>query len=183
MHLANNPHYLVPSINSHEITAQAEKNKIDVIMPVSSGLRILDTIRSSLTVDSILSTSDMAYAKEGKSFNTYEKEFGDTDGPFYLGLVATDTYNNIVSNLVVYSTEAMFDESTLTYGNADILSGTIGFLSGEMASLSITAKSVIPEMILLTQQQALFWGAVIIIILPVFILIVGAMVSLKRRKR
>jgi ABC-2 type transport system permease protein len=183
MHLTNNPHFLVPSISNHEITTQVESNKIPVIMPISSGLQISDTKRSSLKVDPILSTSDKAYAKEGTSFNTYEKENGDIDGPFYLGLAATDTYNDITTNLVVYSTEAMFDESTSTYGNAAILSGTIGFLSGDAAPLSIPTKSVVPEMIQLTQQQAIFWGAMVVIIIPVLILFAGVMVSLRRRKR
>jgi ABC-2 type transport system permease protein len=183
MHLPNNPHYIVPNVINHEITSQVEDNNIPVIMPISSGLQISDTKRSSLTVDPILSTSDKAYAKLGTSITTYEKGDGDINGPFYLGLAATDTYNNVNSNLVVFSTEGTFDESTATYGNADILSGTIGFLSGDMATLSIPTKSVTPETVQLTQQQAIFWGAVVVIILPVIILLIGVMVSLKRRKR
>lgn len=183
MHLSNNPHFIVPNILSHEITSQVKDNQIPVIMPISSGLRISDTKRNSLTIDPILSTSDSAYSKEGTNFTTYEKEEGDIEGPFYLGLAVTDAYNEVTSKLVVYSTEGTFDESTATYGNSDILSGTIGFLSGDMDTLSIPTKSVTPELIQLTQQQAILWGAVVVIIVPVIILVTGVMVSLKRRKR
>jgi ABC-2 type transport system permease protein len=183
MHLSNNPHFIVPNILSHEITSQVKDNQIPVIMPISSGLRISDTKRNSLTIDPILSTSDSAYSKEGTNFTTYEKEEGDIEGPFYLGLAVTDSYNEVTSKLVVYSTEGTFDESTATYGNSDILSGTIGFLSGDMDTLSIPTKSVTPELIQLTQQQAILWGAVVVIIVPVIILVTGVMVSLKRRKR
>ncbi|MHB8128852.1 MAG: Gldg family protein [Mobilitalea sp.] len=184
MHLTNYPHFLAPTILSHEITEQAINNQIPVIMPVTAGLLISDTKRSSLIVEPILETSNSAYVKPGSSFTTYEKEDKDIDGPFYVGLAATDAYNGVTAKLVVYSTEAMFDVSTVSYGNAAILSGTIGFLStGDMELLSIPTKSVTPDFIYLTQQQAFSWGAVAVIFIPAFILIIGVMVSLRRRKR
>jgi ABC-2 type transport system permease protein len=184
MHLTNYPHFLAPTIINHEITEQAISKQIPVIMPVTAGLLISDTKRSSLTVEPLLETSDTAYAKPGSSFKTYEKEEKDVDGPFYLGLAATDTYNDVTAKLVVYSTEAMFDVSTVNYGNSAILSGTIGFLSsGDMKLLSIPTKSVTPDYIYLTQEQAFTWGAVTVIFIPAFILIIGVMVSLRRRKR
>lgn len=183
MHMTNYPHYLVPTLESHDITANASNNQIPVLMPVCSGLAISDTLRSSLTVEPLMTTSDSAYAKVGTEFTTYEKEDGDINGPFYLGLAATDTYNGVTSQIVVYSTELTFDEGTSQYGNSDLLSGTISYLSGDTGTLSIPTKSVTEDQVYPSQEEALLWGFVVVVLLPVGILIAGIMVCLKRRKK
>jgi ABC-2 type transport system permease protein len=183
MHLTNNPHFLVPSLENHDITNQTSDKQIPVIMPISSGLQISDTLRSSLTVEGLLSTSDSAYSKIADQVTTTEKEAGDIDGPFYLGIAATDTFNGVTSTVVVYSSESVFDEATATYGNANILTGTIGYLSGDMETLSIPTKSVEANYIYTTEQQAIIWGIVVALFIPSIILITGIVVSLKRRKK
>ncbi len=183
-HAQNTPHYLVPDILSHEITAGAIENGRYIIMPVSSGLQIIDNTRSSLTVKPLLKTSDKAYSKVGENWTTNDKEAGDIDGPFYLGLVATDTFKGVSSNLVVYSAEFIFDDASIqSFGNYDALTGTVNYLAGDAAPVSVRTRSLIPEALRLTQKQTNAWGAVVIFILPLFILSAGAVVCLRRRKR
>ena len=102
----------------------------------------------------------------------------------FVGLLATDQFDNITSNLMVFSARAIFDEGVLLgYGNGDLLSGAIGYLSGDMEAISIPTRSLASNYITLTQKQAISWGAVAIIVIPAIILGIGVFVCLRRRKR
>ena len=184
MHLPNYPNFLVPDVVKHDITNQVIDDKVYVITPVASGLTISDTTRSSLTVAPLLQTSDAAYAKQNIHADTTSKEKGDIEGPFYIGLLASDTYNGVTSNMAVFSAKMMFDDNLIQgYGNGNLLSGTIGYMSGDKAPISIASKSIAADHIYVTQQQGILWGALVILVLPVFILVTGVVVNLKRRKR
>lgn len=184
MHLPNNPHFLVPQILSHDITQHAIDKKVFVISAVASGLNISNTKRSSLTIDPLLSTSASAYSKVNINSATVSKEDGDINGPFYVGLLATDTYQNVTSHMAVYTSGLFFDDSAIEkYGNGDILTGTVGYLSGQATALSIPTKSLAQARLNVTQQQGIIWGAVAIFIIPFLILVTGIIVTLKRRKR
>lgn len=184
MYVPNNPHYLVPTIDSHEITRGALDNKVLVFSPVSSGLTIKDAPRSSLTVAPLLTTSDKAYSKVDIYTKTLDKAEGDIDGPFNLGVVATDTYNNATAKLIVFSSDAIFEDNIIkSYGNGDILTGSVKYLAGEGTSIAIPSKSILPEYIKLTQQQAAFWGAVTVLLIPILLLVTGFFVTLRRRNR
>jgi ABC-2 type transport system permease protein len=180
---SNYPDNLLPIIESHEITAQANDSQAPVYMPLSSGLTISDTKRSSLTIEKLLSTSDSAFSRVNIESTNPDKEDGDIDGPFYLGLAATDTYNDVTSTIVVYSSTATFDDDTMQAANPELLSGTVNYLAGDANVLSIPAKSLVSEKIYPTQKQIIFWGAIVIFVIPAFIITVGIAVSLRRRKK
>lgn len=180
---ANYPLYLLPELKSHDITRQAKESRIPVLVMGGSGLKISDTLKSSLTVEPLLVTSDLAYSKVGEKFTVTTKEPGDVSGPFNVGLLATDTYNDITSKVIIFSSKYMFIDDVAGYGNMKLLSGSIGYLAGDMELLSIPTKSLGGSMVYPSQQEAILWGAVTVIIIPIFILATGIAVSLARRKR
>ncbi|NLK73891.1 MAG: GldG family protein [Clostridiales bacterium] len=183
-HLPNYPHYLVPEIQSHDYTKDIIKNRSYIMAAIPSGLSILEGTRSSLKVEPLLKTSDKAYSKVDINASTVEKTSGDIDGPFYIGLVASDTYNDITSNLVVFSSELFFDDSTfVSFGNGSLLNKIISQVTGKTTSLSIPTKSLKQNTIYLTQGQAILWGAIVVIIVPVLILGTGIVIAIKRRKK
>ncbi|MDD3173409.1 MAG: GldG family protein [Herbinix sp.] len=182
-HLSNYVNYLIPNIETHDITSGASDNSTPVFMPDASGLKILDTKRSTLTIEPLLATSDAAFSKVNTSSTSAAKEDGDIAGPFNLGLEATDTYNNITSSIVVYSSAYTFGEETATYSNSDLLTGTVGFLAGDKDLLSIPTKSLADATITVSQQQAIMLGALVVFVIPALILFIGIMVTLKRRKK
>lgn len=183
MYEAKYPNNLIPTMESHDITSKASGAGIPVDMPISSGLTISDSTRSSLKVTPLLTTSDSAFSKTNLDSTTMQKEKGDIDGPFYLGLVAEDTYNNITSDLVVYSSEYTFGEDTASYGNKNLLTGTIGYLIDDNSIVSIPTKSLEESRIYPTQLQSVAWGFVTVIVIPVMIFITGSVICLRRRKK
>ena len=184
MHIPNYPHFLVPDVINHSITKQITDNKVFVLSPVSSGLAEAETKRSSLTIEPLLKTSDKAYAKQDIYSETMSKEEGDIQGPFAIGILASDTFDEVTSNMAVFAAETIFDDSMIDgYGNGKLLSGTISYMAGEAEVITIPSKSTGPDYIYLTQQQGILWGALVVVILPLVILLSGILVSVKRRRR
>ncbi len=183
MHASKYVNYLLPDVKSHEITNQASDSNVPVFMPDASGLKILDAKKSTLKIDALLSTSASAFSKIDTSSGNAEKEDGDIAGPFNLGLVSVDTYNNVTSTIVVYSSAYTFGEETATYGNPKLLAGTVGYLSGSKNMLSIPTKSLQDATIKVSQKDAIAVGALVVIIIPAAILFTGLVVTLKRRRK
>lgn len=178
------PHYIVPEVLNHDITSNLSKSNRIVVTPKSSGITIMDNVRSSLTIEPLLETSESAYSKVNLNSNTLLKEDGDIDGPFYVGVVSSDTYDGVTSKLVVYTSETIFDDNMIgDFGNYYLLVGTMSNLVGEMETISVKAKYLYPETLNITQKSAMIWAAIVIIVLPVIILASGIVIVVRRRKR
>lgn len=174
---------LLPNIETHDITSQASTNTTPVVMMDAAGLSISKTLRSTLKVEPLLTTSDKSYAKVDPNSTKAAKEDGDIDGPFNLGLVSTDNYNKVTSNVVVYSSAITFTEDTASYGNSQLLSGTVGYLVGNSKLLTIPTKSIESAKIYPTQNQVIVLAATTIIVIPALILILGGIICYRRRRK
>lgn len=184
MMMFNYPHYLLPKIQSHEITLKAVESAMPVFMPESSGLITADTKRSTLTISPLLSTSDSAYSKTNLQSDTVAKEDTDIDGPFYLGILSTDSYKGVTSNLMVFSSEFTFAQETSGYANNDLLAGTIGYLIGDTSTtVSIPAKTYGETFIYMTPRHSIIWGVISALGIPILIFVAGAVICLRRRKK
>lgn len=85
------PYYLVPEINNTEVSADLTEGAAYVLLAAAQGLETAEELRDGVTVNEILSTSDQAYAKiDIANMTTYEKEAGDTEGPFALGVLISE---------------------------------------------------------------------------------------------
>jgi ABC-2 type transport system permease protein len=183
MHMSQYVNCLLPNIESHAITTTAKDKQVPVVMVDASGLKISDTKRSTLKVEPLLTTSDSAFSKADINSSSVEKEDGDITGPFDLGICSADTYNNVTSDLVVFSSASTFSNDTATYSNGDVLAGAVGFLSGNENTLTIPTKSVLPTQLTLSAKQVYMLTAIAVIIIPIIILIFGGIICYKRRKK
>ena len=183
MHMPNNPSSITPGIVNHDITKKLIDKGRFTLMELASGITELDAIRSSLEISPLLVTSEESYGKTNVNSETLDKEEGDVDGPFYTGVLATETFEGVTSNMVVYTSRAVFSDNFLNfYGNEDTLSGTFAFLTDKVSETTIPSKNILPRYAYLTQQQAIFWGVIAIVVLPVLFLATGAFVGIRRRR-
>lgn len=91
-HYVQIPYYLVPDINSTEVSSDMTGGSQYVILAAAQGIETLEDAREGVSVTGILSTSDSAYSKtDVENMTTYSKEEGDTDGPFDLAVLITET--------------------------------------------------------------------------------------------
>ena len=75
------PYVLLPDLAESDITNSLIEENYYALMPIAQGLTVGET--SDATATALMTTSDSAFSKAaGYSLSTYEKEDGDTDGPF-----------------------------------------------------------------------------------------------------
>lgn len=85
------PYYLVPDINSTEVSSDMTGGSAYVLLAAAQPIETLEDARESVSITSILSTSESAYAKtDVANMTTYEKESADAQGPFDLGVLITE---------------------------------------------------------------------------------------------
>ena len=72
--------YLVPTINSTDASSETVSGGYHVLVPYAQGIKKMDDVRDTVTINSILTTSDQAYSKTDLNSDTLEKEDGDEAG-------------------------------------------------------------------------------------------------------
>ena len=183
MHMPNSPFSIIPGMVQHDITDKMIDKGRFTLMELATGITELDAIRSSLEISPLLVTSEESYVKTDVDPEMLDKEEGDIDGPFYTGVLVTETFEGVTSNMVVYTSRTIFTDNFLNfYGNEDILGGTFAFLTDKVSEITIPSKNILPKYAYVTQQQAIFWGALAIAVLPVLFLATGAFVGIRRRR-
>ena len=114
------PYYLVPEINSTDVSSDLSGGNGYVLLAAAQGLRKTEETRDGVQIKSVLTTSDSAYSKANvETMTTYAQEDGDIDGPFDLGVLITET---------VELTEELLEETSGTVEEESL--GTIGGLEG-----------------------------------------------------
>ena len=182
-HYSTYPTYLVPTLGSSELVSSM---KGQIIVLYSIGLNAMTEIRNSLKLEELMSTSDTSYLKLDPSNGTAEKESGDIDGPFALGISATEPVGDEETNLIVFSSAYSFTETCVANGsleNGDLIKNAVGsMLNSEVQKVAIDPKSLDYSYISLPVVAQMIWFLVLLIVLPLAILIFGFVIWLTRRK-
>lgn len=180
-------HYLLPEIDSHEITDPLITGRMYALMPIAHGITTLDTYRDTLQITPLLSTTQNAYAKvDAYNVTTLEKTDGDIDGPFDVGVAVTETVDAGESRLVWFSTSQFLldDVNSLVSGaNHDLFLNALNYLCERENSISIRAKSLMSEYLTIPSGTASLLSVIITTVLPLSVILVGIVVCVRRRKR
>ena len=185
-HYYQSPYYIIPEINSHEITQPLVDNGSMLLAPAAQGIRISDNIRSSVKVTKLVETTDSSYSKTDLESTTYEKEAGDIDGPFALAVAAEEDYDDVNTRMVWISCTGMMNDDIdklVSGGNSDLLRNSLAWLTGREDTISIRAKSLSAEALTVPSSSAYIIMAVTIIIIPLLIIALGFIIWIRRRKR
>lgn len=180
------PNTLVPDIGYQEITSSLRSDNSAVIVPTATGIKTLDSVRSTVTVEPLLTTSDSAYSKVDINSTTIDKESSDIDGPFDLGVAVTENYNEVETKLVVYGSVYLVDESFVSYpsiGNLDLFLNTVSYTAGKQETLAVRTRSIEQAYLTLNAAQVNILAPFIVIVIPVIILGIGGFICIRRRKK
>ena len=190
-HYPNYPYYVVPDMQTHTITTQMISDDRYLLLPSTQGLEIGEAPRANVEVNELLVTSDAAYSKVNvATATTVEKEDGDIDGPFVLGVAATEEHivgeETKLAKLVYVTTGGVLNDSmnnAVSGGNYDFFMNVITWMNDETVSVSIEAKSLSYDYLSVTAGEANFWGIFMIGLVPIAILVCGVVVWVRRRRR
>jgi len=180
------PNTLVPDLAYQDITQSLRTDNIAVVVPTATGIKAMDSVRSTVTVTPLLTTSDSAYSKVDINSTTAEKESSDIDGPFDLGVAITENYNDVETKLVVYGSVYLTDESFVSYpsiGNMDLFINSVNYTAGKQETLAVRTRSIEQAYLTLNAAQVNFLAPVIVVVIPVIILGIGGFICIRRRRK
>lgn len=179
--------YLLPDIQFHDITQPLINNNYRVVLPNTQAGKELDSYRSTLEIIPLLSTSEVAYSKiSGYALTTRDKEVGDIDGPFTLGFLISEKFNNLQTDLIWFGSSFFLDaktDATVSGANSDLFLNSLAYLCNYESGISIHSKSMRDGRIVLSSAQSVLWSILLIIIIPLAILVTGSIIWLRRRKK
>lgn len=174
------PYVLLPDIASSEITDPLIEENYYAIMPISQGLIVGD----SDAVTPLLTTSTLSFSKSaGYALSSYDKEEGDTDGPFTLAVsVAADNEGRIVW----FTSSSFLDDMYNAYssgGNLDLAMNAMSSMIGENEAVAIRSKSLSYNYLTISDSTASFLKTIMIAVFPLAYLGIGICVIIERRRR
>ena len=182
-----NPLYLLPEIEEHTISSPLIEKNTKVLVPFAQGITILPSNRSTLKVTGILSTTDKSYSKlAGTNATKTEKETGDINGPFYVGVAVSEAYKDKESEFVWFSSSKMFDEDVNSYvsgGNLNLFLNALDWMCQNEDVISIRTVSVMRNYLSIPANAGTLISIVLIVVLPLCTLLAGVFVWIRRRKR
>jgi len=175
------PYVLLPTLESNAVTDPLIEKNYYALLPVCQGLTVGETAKG--TVTKLLTTSDSAFAKaDGYAITTYDREEGDTDGPF---AVAVSVEDNGGGEVVWFACSDMLDATNNAYSsgaNMDLAMNALSELIGETDTISIRSKSMGYNYLTINNSQSAMLKLVMIGVLPCVFLITGISVIVERRR-
>ena len=182
------PYYLLPTVDSTDITSDVASSGYYILMPYAQGIQKSEDVRDTVNIESLLTTSDSAYSKTNVTNGSLEKEDGDIEGPFDLGVSITETVeDDKETHIIYYSTSNLLQSQVnqmVSGGNENLVMASLSALvdSEETTTVSIPSKSLEVSYLTLTAYDASFWKICTIGLIPGAFLVIGILIWLKRRK-
>ena len=132
----------------------------------------------------LLKTSETAFSKKaGNDLEIYEKEEGDTDGPFALA-VSIDTEKD--GQIVWFSSSLFLEDMYNSYSsgaNLDMGMNTLSSLIGEREAVSIRSKSLNYNYLTIDESTASLLKTMMIGVFPIAFVVVGIVIMVQRRRK
>ncbi len=182
------PYYLLPTVNSTDASSETASSGYYIIMPYAQGIQKLDDVRDTVTVEDILTTSDSAYSKTNLQSETLEKEDGDVEGPFALGVsIKEDVGDGKKTQIIYYSSSYIMDSQMnqlVSGGNEKLVTKASNSMvsTEETTTVSIPSKSLEVSYLTISDYDASFWKICTIGLIPGIFLVAGFVIWFKRRK-
>lgn len=185
-HYMNIPLLLIPDMASHEIIQPLKSGDMFTMLPNSQPIEELDIKKRSLEIESLLTTSESAWGKTDLSDQSMEKGQDDISGPFNLAVAITDKpddYEEKPTKLVVFGNSTFLDSQLTSEipGNMNLMLNSLNWLQDKQESISIRPKSLGLKRLKMTRQQSLIMSAIVVLVIPGIILVMGIIVWSRRR--
>ena len=186
-HMRGSNYYLLPDIGSHNITAPLADGGYYVLMPVAQGISVSDELREGLTVTQLLTTTSASYTKaDPYNLTTYDKEEGDLEGPFALGVAISEEVEGGSTGIVWLTTSYMFNDDVdllVSGANTDLFLNALDWMCQRESSISIRAKDLSTEYLTVPSADVSTWSLILVVTLPLAFILAGAYITVTRRKR
>ena len=185
------PFYLLPSIEYDTVTSDIYSGNSYIFAPYCQGLTF--TEKEDVEVTPLLASSEESYVREDiENSTSYDKQEGDVDGPFYIGLSCTAQVSGSTedsdSTGVIFSSENLFTQEAdvmVAGTNQKLFSGVLQAFEtedGESSSVVIPVKNYEVEYLTVSQSWISILALITVIVIPFGFLITGFVIWFRRRK-
>ena len=185
-------YFVMPETLYHTITSPLYMKALRVMTRQVQGIEI-DQVGSAdnVHVVELLRTSSQSYSKlyDGTvdTLTTLEKTDADIAGPFAIGAAATVDNANGTESRVVWLSGYDFNsdeaDAYVSGANRDMMLNTLAYLCDWEQTISIRSTDVETVKLAPTTIQMIVWGAVYPGMVVIVVLLIGAIVWLRRRTR
>lgn len=174
------PYILMPDMASSDVTDPLISARYYPIFPIAQGM---DIHEEQENVTELLTTSSFSFSKRaGFALDSYEKEDGDIDGPFTVGLsIATEGGGQIVW----FSASDFLNDMYNAYSsgaNVDLAMNALSSLIGEREAMAIRSKSLNYNYLTISDAASSTLKVLMIGGFPLTYLSIGIFVILKKRR-
>lgn len=178
--------YLLPVVKTHAITKGMEDEYFCLIN--AGGITEVDNTRTSVTVTPLLQTTDDSFLRsmENASLQSISMAEGDIAGPVTIGAAISETYNDVETRLVVYSSSYITNDDAnqqVAGNNYQLVMNSLSWLCGLDSSIAIEAKSFALDYLQITANDTNRWTIITVVVLPVLCLVTGFVIWIRRRRR
>lgn len=176
------PYALLPEMHSSDLTDSLIEEHYYPILPIVQGLKIDETAADG-RVTPLLSSTGEAYSKKaGYDLSVYEREEGDTDGPFAAALsISCENDGRIIWFGSSDFLEDMYN--ALSSGaNGDLGMNALSAMIGESEAMAIRSKSLNYNYLTISESESAMLQALMIGVLPLAYLGAGICVVMRRRR-
>jgi ABC-2 type transport system permease protein len=180
--------FLLPNIEYADETSGLTGQYSYIMAPLAQAINLPENEVENMTYTELLTTSEDAVLKAaGTQITTFEKEEGDIEGPFCIGVKAEkeiDDDNTAV--LYVFSSAQLFTDQYDSYvsgNNKQLFSNIMGTIANHEVSVSIPVKSYELDWLTVSQKDAYIFKTIGMILVPLVLVITGLFIWLKRRKQ
>lgn len=181
MHLNGYPYYLLPDLDSHEITDSLIDGRYYVLMTLAQP--IVETGNSEATVSFLMTTSSSAYVKaDGQDAESVQKEEGDETGTFHPAAAS----ENGDGKLCWFTSAEMLNsrlDRMVSGANSNLFMNALNWMCDQVESISIRSKSLDATGLTVTGAQSSFWSAIMIGIIPISLIAAGILIYMRRKRR
>ena len=176
------PYVLLPDLSSSPVTNSLMEAHYYAILPIAQGIVVTGEPQNA-TVTQLLTTSDSSFSKlAGLGLSTYDKEEGDIDGPFTLGV----SIEHESGGQIIWFTSSAFLEDMYNAfssgANTDLAMNALSQLIGESEAMAIRSKSLNYNYLTISDSTASTLKALMIGVFPLTYLLIGVWVMIVRRK-
>jgi len=180
------PYYLLPDVAVSTYTTGVYDNYY-VFAPFGQAIVVEEEDAEDMTYTKFLTTSDSAYVKKDvANLEDYNKEEGDVEGPFAIGLAAEKSLEEESATLVVYGSQEIFTDSCnsmVSGANLMLFTNTVSSFVQHEVSVLVPVKEYNVSTLTIPQSKALLFAILTTVILPVGFLAVGFVIWFRRRRR
>ncbi len=181
------PYLLLPVIMEYsEVTAGFPQETL--LYPFAQGITL--TKKEGVSAAPLLRSGEKSFARSDPSERGTTRTEKDAEGPFYLAASA-EAENG--ARIVYFTTPCVFSKSILTQflqsemslpsGNASLFARSLSYVTGRNAEQAISPKSMTAGALLIPAGAAVRFGILSMAVIPGLILLAGAVIWVRRRRR